>query len=131
MIIHLDADAFYVSVEQAERPELRGKPVAVGGERRGIIASASYEARRLGIYTPMPGAKARKICPDLILLRGDMQKYARVSHQMFAIVEDFTPEIERTSIDEGYFDVSGHRTLLPREIAEQMKARIQAELGIT
>lgn len=131
VLIHLDADAFYVSVEQAERPELRGRVVAVGGDARGIIASASYEARRLGIYTPMPGARARKICPDLILIRPDMEKYARVSRRMFAIVEDFTPEVERTSIDEGYFDVSGHRRLTPREIAEQMKARIGAELGIT
>lgn len=131
MLIHLDADAFYVSVEQAERPEWRGKAVAVGGGQRGIIASASYEARRRGIYTPMPGAQALKFCPDLILIRPDMAKYAAVSRRMFEIVEDFTPEVERTSIDEGYFDVGGHRTLTPRAIAEQMKARIRIELGIT
>jgi nucleotidyltransferase/DNA polymerase involved in DNA repair len=131
VIIHLDADAFYVSVEQAERPDLRGKMVAVGGQQRGIIASASYEARRMGVYTPMPTAKARKLCPGLIIVSGSMQKYSRVSHAMFAIIEDFTPYIERTSIDEGYFDVSGHRTLSPLEIAGQMKARIRAELGIT
>lgn len=131
MIIHLDADAFYVSVEQAERPELRGRPVAVGGERRGIIASASYEARARGVYTPMPSAKARQICPELIMIRGAMEKYARVSKRMFEIVEDFTPLVERTSIDEGYFDVSGHRTLNPRAISEQIKARLRAELGIT
>src|SRR5687768_1428962 len=131
MIIHLDADAFYVSVEQAERPELRGKPVAVGGERRGIIASASYEARALGVYTPMPSANARKLCPELIIIRGSMEKYGRISKRMFEIIEDFTPLIERTSIDEGYFEVSGHRSLKPREIAEQIKARLRAELGIT
>ena len=131
MIIHLDADAFYVSVEQAERPELRGKPVAVGGERRGIIASASYEARALGVYTPMPSAHARKLCPELIIIRGSMEKYGRVSKRMFAIIEDFTPYIERTSIDEGYFEVSGHRSLTPRQIGEQIKARLRAELGIT
>ena len=131
MLIHLDADAFFVSVEQAARPELCGKAVAVGGDRRGIIGSASYEARRRGVYTPMPGAQARKVCPDLILIRPDMAKYAAVSRRMFAIVEDFTPEIERTSIDEGYFDVGGHRTLTPRAIAERMKARIRTELGIT
>jgi DNA polymerase-4 len=131
VLIHLDADAFYVSVEQAERPELRGKAVAVGGIHRGIIASASYEARRTGVYTPMPSAKARQVCPGLIMVRGDMAKYSRYSAQMFAIVEDFTPMIERTSIDEGYFDVSGHRTLSPLEIAQQMKARIRAEVGIT
>jgi nucleotidyltransferase/DNA polymerase involved in DNA repair len=131
VLIHLDADAFYVSVEQAERPELRGKAVAVGGLHRGIIASASYEARRMGVYTPMPSAKARKICPGLIMVRGDMAKYSDYSRRMFDIIEDFTPMIERTSIDEGYFDVSGHRTLKPIEIARQMKDRIRAEIGIT
>jgi len=130
-IIHLDADAFYVSVELLTRPELRGLPVAVGGERRGIIASASYEARRRGVYTPMASTQARKVCPELIMLRGDMRKYATVSRKMFAIAEDFTPWVERTSIDEGYFDVSGHRTLPPLEIAREMKERIRAELGIT
>lgn len=131
MLIHLDADAFYVSVEQVERPELRGKTVAVGGLHRGIIASASYEARRMGVYTPMPSAKARKICPGLIMVRGDMSKYSDYSNRMFDIIEDFTPMIERTSIDEGYFDVSGHRTLKPIEIARQMKERIFLEIGIT
>jgi DNA polymerase IV len=131
VLIHLDADAFYVSVEQAERPELRGKAVAVGGLHRGIIASASYEARRTGVYTPMPSAKARQICPDLIMVRGNMAKYSEYSRRMFDIVEDFTPVIERTSIDEGYFDVSGHRTLAPIEIGRQMKERIRSELGIT
>ncbi|MEO8353791.1 MAG: DNA polymerase IV [Chthoniobacteraceae bacterium] len=130
MIIHLDADAFYVSVEQAENPELRGKEVAVGGATRGIIASASYEARRKGVYTPMPVAKARKLCPDLIIVRGDMARYADYSRRMFALVEDFTPLIERTSIDEGYFDVSGHRTLSPLEIGAALKARIRGELGL-
>src|SRR3954466_14967917 len=105
VIVHLDADAFFAAVEQAADPNLRGKAVAVGGERRGIIASASYEARRMGVYTPMPTAQARKVCPELILIRGDMANYSRVSARMFAIVEDFTPEVERTSIDEGYFDV--------------------------
>jgi nucleotidyltransferase/DNA polymerase involved in DNA repair len=131
VLIHLDADAFYVSVEQAERPELRGKAVAVGGLHRGIIASASYEARKFGVYTPMPSAKARRICPGLIMIRGDMSRYSRYSDRMFAIIEDFTPMIERTSIDEGYFDVSGHRTLSPMQIAQRMKARIRTEIGIT
>ncbi len=131
MIIHLDADAFYASVEQAENPELRGKAMAVGGIHRGIIASASYPARARGVFTPMPTANALRVCPELILVRGDMEKYADYSRRLFAIVEDFTPLIERTSIDEGYFDVSGHRTLLPREIAERLKERVRAELGIT
>lgn len=131
MIIHLDADAFYASVEQVENPTLRGKAMAVGGLHRGIIASATYEARARGVYTPMPSAKALKVCPELIMVRGSMAKYSEYSRRLFAIVEDFTPIIERTSIDEGYFDVSGHRTLAPQEIAVQLKARVRAEIGIT
>ncbi len=131
MIIHLDADAFYASVEQVENPALRGKAMAVGGLHRGIIASASYEARARGVYTPMPTASARRVCPELILVRGSMEKYSHYSRRMFAFIEDFTPLIERTSIDEGYFDVSGHRTLTPREIAGRLKARIREELGLT
>jgi DNA polymerase-4 len=131
VIIHLDADAFYASVEQVENPELRGKTMAVGGLHRGIIASATYEARARGVYTPMPTAKALQVCPELILVRGDMTKYASYSRRMFALVEEFTPLIERTSIDEGYFDVSGHRTLRPLEIGERLKARIREELGLT
>jgi nucleotidyltransferase/DNA polymerase involved in DNA repair len=131
MIIHLDADAFYASVEQAENPALRGKAMAVGGIHRGIIASASYAARARGVYTPMPTASARRVCPELILVRGDMEKYSDYSRRLFAFLEDFTPLIERTSIDEGYFDVSGHRTLSPREIALRLKERVRAELGIT
>jgi nucleotidyltransferase/DNA polymerase involved in DNA repair len=83
MIVHLDADAFFAS-EQAADPKLRGKPVAVGGERRGIIASASYEARKLGIYTPMPTVRARKLCPPLIIVPGDFEKYERFSRFMFS-----------------------------------------------
>ncbi len=131
MIIHLDADAFYASVEQVENPALRGKAMAVGGIHRGIIASATYEARARGVYTPMPTAKALTVCPELILVRGDMRKYSDYSRRMFAIIEDFTPIIERTSIDEGYFDVGGHRTLAPSEIAIRIKARVREELGLT
>jgi DNA polymerase-4 len=131
MIIHLDADAFYASVEQVENPALRGKAMAVGGLHRGIIASATYEARARGVFTPMPTARALKVCPELILVRGDMAKYADYSRRMFACVEEFTPLIERTSIDEGYFDVSGHRTLAPGEIGVCLKQRVRAVLGLT
>jgi DNA-directed DNA polymerase III PolC len=108
-IVHLDADAFFAAVEQAADPRLRGRPVAVGGERRGIIASASYEARRFGIYTPMPTARARKLCPNLVLLPGDFEKYERFSRWMFSYAYDFTPDVEICSIDEGYVDLSGVR----------------------
>ena len=131
MILHLDADAFYASVEQVENPALRGKAMAVGGLHRGIIASATYEARARGVFTPMPTSRALKVCPNLILVRGDMAKYANYSQRMFSFVEEFTPIIERTSIDEGYFDVSGHRTLAPREIAVRLKARIREQLGLS
>src|ERR1043166_4754747 len=94
-IVHLDADAFFASVEQAADPRLRGKPMAVGGEKRGIIASASYEAR--------------KLCPKLILLPGDFEKYERFSRWMFSYAQDFTPDVEIASIDEGYFDLSAVR----------------------
>ena len=131
MLLHLDADAFYASVEQVENPALRGKAMAVGGLHRGIIASATYEARARGVYTPMPTTRAMRVCPELILVRGDMAKYADYSRRMFSFVEEFTPFIERTSIDEGYFDVGGHRTLTAREIAVRLKARIREELGLT
>ena len=107
-IVHLDADAFFASVEQAADTRLRGKPIAVGGERRGIIASASYEARKFGIYTPMPTARARKLCPRLIVLPGDYERYEQFSHWMFGYAYDFTPDVEQTSIDEGYFDLTAN-----------------------
>jgi DNA-directed DNA polymerase III PolC len=108
-IVHLDADAFFASVEQAADARLRGKPIAVGGEKRGIIASASYEARKFGIYTPMPSAMARRLCPKLILLPGDFEKYELFSRLMFSYAYDFTPDVEIGSIDEGYFDLTGVR----------------------
>ena len=108
-IVHLDADAFFASVEQAADARLRGKPVAVGGEKRGIVASASYEARHFGVYTPMPTVRARRLCPNLIVVPGDYEKYERFSRWMFSYAQDFTPEVEVASIDEGYFDLTGAR----------------------
>src|SRR5262249_11253762 len=129
-IVHLDADAFFASAEQAADPRLRGKPVAVGGERRGIIASASYEARKFGIYTPMPTALARKLCPKLILLPGDFERYEQFSHWMFGYCYDFTPDVEQTSIDEGYFDLSCVRRS-PVDIALAIRRAIGQKLKIT
>ncbi len=106
-IVHLDADAFFAAVEQAADPKLRGKPIAVGGEKRGIIASASYEARRFGVCTPMPTARARKLCHKLIVLPADFERYEQFSNWMFGYCYDFTPQVEQTSIDEGYVDLSG------------------------
>lgn len=103
-IVHLDADAFFVSAELAAQPEFRGKKVAVGGRERGIIASASYEARACGVYTPMPTARALKVCPDLILLPHKVN-YGEVSRKMFDLCETLTPYVQRNSIDEGYLDL--------------------------
>ncbi len=129
-IVHLDADAFFASVEQAADPRLRGKPVAVGGEKRGIIASASYEARRFGVFTPMPTARARKLCPRLLVLPGNFEKYERFSRWMFSYAYDFTPHVEQTSIDEGYFDLSGARKR-PTDIELSVRAAIGQTLKIT
>ena len=129
-IVHLDADAFFASVEQAADTRLRGKPIAVGGERRGIIASASYEARKFGIYTPMPTARARKLCPKLIVLPGDYERYEQFSTWMFGYAYDFTPDVEQTSIDEGYFDLTANRRKPPVEIALTIREAIQQSLKI-
>ena len=130
VIVHLDADAFFASVEQAADPRLRGKPVAVGGEKRGIIASASYEARRMGIYTPMPGLLARKLCPNLIILPGDFEKYEQFSRWMFSYAQDFTPDVEIASIDEGYFDLTAIRRPAI-DIAATIRQAIQQSLKIS
>jgi error-prone DNA polymerase len=128
-IVHLDADAFFAAVEQASDPKLRGKPVAVGGGKRGIIASASYEARKFGIHTPMPTVRARKLCPQLIVLPGDFERYEQFSHWMFGYCYDFTPDVEQTSIDEGYFDLSAARKP-PVEIALAIRQAIGQKLKI-
>jgi DNA polymerase-4 len=130
-IVHLDADAFFASVEQAADTRLRGKPLAVGGESRGIIASASYEARKFGIYTPMPTARARKLCPKLIVLPGDYERYEQFSNWMFGYAYDFTPDVEQTSIDEGYFDLTANHKKPPVEIALAIRKAIGQSLKIT
>ena len=129
-IVHLDADAFFASVEQAADSRLRGRAIAVGGEKRGIIASASYEARRFGIYTPMPTVRARRLCPKLIILPGDYDKYERFSRWMFSYAHDFTPDVEVGSIDEGYLDLTGARKS-STEIAETLRTAIKQSLKIS
>src|SRR5438034_2816392 len=130
-LVHLDADAFFAAVEQASDAHLRGKPVAVGGEKRGIIASASYEARKFGIYTPMPTARAHRLCPKLIVLSGDFERYEQFSHWMFGYCYDFTPDVEQTAIDEGYFDLTANRKKSPVEIALTIRNAIGQSLKIT
>src|SRR5689334_17979608 len=129
-IVHLDADAFFASVEQAADARLRGKPIAVGGEKRGVIASASYEARKFGIYTPMPSIMARRLCPKLILLPGDFEKYELFSRLMFSYAYDFTPDVEIGSIDEGYFDLTGTRKSAV-DIAQTIRLAIRQALKLS
>jgi DNA polymerase-4 len=133
-IVHLDADAFFVSVEQALDPSLRGKKVAVGGRERGIIASASYEARACGVYTPMPSKLALKVCPDLILVSHGHGQYGPYSRRMFDLCEELTPYVQRNSIDEGYLDLAPCGFKTTEEIVTRVHAlqkRIWDELQIT
>lgn len=108
-IVHLDADAFFVSCEQARDPSLVGKKCAVGGRERGIISSASYEARACGVYTPMPTSRALQVCPDLIMIQHTSGLYGEVSRKMFDLCERLTPDVQRNSIDEGYLDLEACR----------------------
>ena len=133
-IVHLDADAFFVSVEQALNPVLRGKKVAVGGSQRGIISSASYEARACGVYTPMPTARAVRVCPDLILVAHTSGRYGEYSRRLFDLCESLTPVVERRSIDEGFLDVGpcGFKSQAEVETAVRaLQERIWQELQIT
>ncbi len=132
-IVHLDADAFFVSCELALRPDLRGTKCAVGGCERGIISSASYEARACGVYTPMPTQRALKVCPDLIMLPHTSGLYSRVSHQMFDVCETLTPLVQRNSIDEGYLDLGpcGFTTTNELETrVRSLQARLWDELQV-
>jgi len=133
-IVHLDADAFFVACEQALEPSLRGKKCAVGGRERGIISSASYEARACGVYTPMPTTQALKVCPDLILISHTMGLYGRVSQRMFDLCETLTPVVQRNSIDEGYLDLAPCRFKTQAAVEAAVHAlqqRIWEELQIT
>ncbi|MCL4684421.1 DNA polymerase IV [Myxococcota bacterium] len=133
VILHADLDAFYASVEQRDRPELRGKPVLVGGTGpRGVVSAASYEARRYGVHSAMPGFEARRRCPDGIFLRGDMKKYAAVSRQVFAIFRRFSPQVEGLSLDEAFLDLGGSERLLgPARVAgEALRRAVRAEVGL-
>jgi len=132
-IIHVDMDAFYASVEQRDNPELKGKPVAVGGGHRGVVAAASYEAREFGVRSAMPSVTARRRCPGLIFVKPRFDVYRAVSQQIRAIFADYTELIEPLSLDEAYLDVTEDRRGLgtARAIAEDIRARIRAETGLT
>jgi DNA polymerase-4 len=133
-IIHVDMDAFYASVEQRDNPDLRGKPVAVGGSReRGVVAAASYEARKFGVRSAMPSVTARRKCPGLIFVKPRFDVYKEVSLQIRAIFAEHTPIIEPLSLDEAYLDVTEHLQGIASatEIAERIRRKIRAETQLT
>lgn len=133
-ILHVDADAFFASVEQRLEPKYRGKPVIVGGKHRGVVSSASYEAREFGIHSAMPIYKARKLCPHGIFVQGRHDIYGEFSHAMFQILKKYTPTVEMTSIDEGYLDLTGTERLHKcsyHGIAARLLKDVEKSLGIT
>jgi DNA polymerase-4 len=128
-ILHADLDAFYASVEQLLDPSLRGRPIAVGG---GVVLAASYEARAFGVRSGMPGRRASELCPDLIFVGGHFDEYQRLGDAAIAVLADYTPDIERISIDEAFADVSGCERLFgaPADIAKTVRTRVRTELGL-
>lgn len=132
-IIHIDMDAFYASVEQRDNPELCGKPLAVGhAEERGVVAAASYEARRYGVRSAMSSQKAKRLCPELIFVPGRMNVYKTVSQQIHDIFHTYTDIIEPLSLDEAFLDVTENKAgfSLAIDIAKDIKKRIRKELGL-
>ncbi len=135
VFLHVDMDAFYASIEQRDHPEYRGKPVVVGAppHQRGVVATASYEARVFGIHSAMPSREAGQRCPHAVFLPPDMPRYEMVSAQIFAIFDRYTPFVEGLSIDEAFLDVTGSRRLYGagEEIGRRIKADIRSELALT
>jgi DNA polymerase-4 len=128
-ILHADLDAFYASVEQLLDPSLRGKPIAVGG---GVVLAASYEAKAFGIHSGMPGRRARELCPGIKFVGGHFSEYQRLGDAAIEVLRDYTPEVERISIDEAFADVAGSMRLFgpPGEIAAVVRSRVRSELGL-
>jgi len=132
-IAHADMDAFYASVEQRDRPELRGRPVIVAGAGpRGVVSAASYEARRFGVHSAMPGFEARRRCPDGVFLSGDLGRYRRESRRIFEIFRRFTPAVEGLSLDEAFLDLTGTERLLgaPPDACARLRREVRAETGL-
>jgi DNA polymerase IV len=132
-ILHVDLDAFYAAVEQRDRPELRGKPVVVGGSvRRGVVTAASYEARRFGVRSAIPMAVAMRLCPQAIVVPMRMERYAEASREFFAVLADFAPVVEALSFDEAFLDITGSERLLgdAAQVARTIKARVRQEIRL-
>ncbi len=134
-ILHIDMDAFYASVEQRDKPALRGRPVAVGGDpdKRGVVAAASYEARAFGVRSAIPMARAVRLCPELIIVRPDFQRYRAASQAVFALFRSVTPLVEPLSLDEAYLDVTENTWGEPlgRVVAQRLKKEIREATGLT
>src|SRR5262245_27589288 len=134
-IVHLDMDAFYASVEQRDDPSLRGKPVAVGGrpEGRGVVAAASYEAREFGVRSAMPMARAVRLCPQLLIVRPNFDKYKAASSQVMGILRACTPLVEPLSLDEAYLDVTTNsfNEEFGSKVAQRLKQEIRERTGLT
>jgi DNA polymerase IV len=133
-IIHIDMDAFYASVEQMDNPELKGKPLAVGGsEVRGVVSAASYEARKFGVRSAMSGIQAKRNCPDLIFVRPRFERYKEISKQIRKIFHEYTDLVEPLSLDEAYLDVTQNKKGNPSAslIAQEIRKRIFEEVGLT
>lgn len=134
VILHIDMDAFFASVEQLDDPSLRGKPVLVGGDGpRGVVAAASYEARKFGCHSAQPTAVAKRLCPQAIIVRGNGMRYRELSQQVFAMFHDVSPLVQPLSIDEAFVDVTGSLRLLGDgvTIAKNLRKRIKEEAGLT
>lgn len=133
-IIHVDMDAFFASVEQMDHPELKGKPIAVGGsEKRGVVSAASYEARKFGVRSAMSGVQAKRNCPDLIFVRPRFDRYSEISKKIRKIFYDYTDKVEPLSLDEAYLDVTENKKGNPSAtlIAKEIRERIFKEVGLT
>ncbi len=133
-IIHLDMDAFYAAIEQLDHPHLRGKPLIIGWDSaRGVVATASYEARPHGVHSAMPMAQARKLCPQAIIVPPRRERYLAVSRHVFRILRSYTPLVEPVSLDEAFLDVTDSHELFgsAREIAQQIRNRIHQETRLT
>lgn len=133
-VLHVDMDAFYAAVEQRDRPECRNRPVIVGGlGNRGVVSTASYEARRFGVHSAMPMVTARRLCPQAVFLPCDHEKYSAVSSRIMQLLGEFSPLVEPVSVDEAFLDISGMERLFAEvsELAATIKRRIRAEVALT